>query len=136
MVSNKHIHLPAFPRGVHLITPYIEEALSPLPSCGLLNIFIRHTSAALSINENYDPDVRMDLNGFFNRLVPENETWYRHTIEGPDDLPAHIKSSLLGASLSLPVEDKRLGLGAWQGIYLCEFRNKGGSRELILTLFS
>jgi len=127
------ITLPAFSRGIHLITDYITRDLKSLPEVGLLNIFIKHTSAGLTINENADPTVRDDFNSFFDRLVPENESYYTHTLEGADDLPAHIKSSLCDISLNVPITGGRLNLGTWQGIYLCEFRNNGGRRRLLLT---
>ncbi len=115
-----------------------SEVLAGLPQidsvkCGLLNVFIQHTSAALSINENADPDVRADMPEMLDRIVPEGQS-IRHTIEGPDDMPAHVKSSLIGCSLIIPICDGELALGTWQGIYLCEFRNRGGSRSLVLTL--
>lgn len=123
-------------RGFHLVTRDILQALPELGSLqvGMLHVFIQHTSAALSLNENADPTVREDFEGWFNRAVREDESYYLHRDEGPDDLPAHIKSSLLGASLNLPVRHGQLALGTWQGIYLCEFRNQGGGRRLILTL--
>ena len=123
-------------RGFHLITRDIEHALDPLPRIhiGLLHIFIQHTSASLTINENADPTVRTDFEQVFNRLIPENEPYYEHTLEGRDDLPAHIKSSLLGPELTIPIRDGELALGTWQGIYLCEHRDHGGSRTLVLTL--
>lgn len=136
MWLQKEIHLQPRPRGFHLITDEVVRALPELKNCkiGLLNIFIRHTSASLSLNENADPTVRQDFEDWFNRAVPEDEPYYRHQDEGADDLPAHIKSSLLGASLNLPVSHGRLALGTWQGIYLCEHRNQAGSRQLVLTL--
>lgn len=132
----KAIQLKARPRGFHLITDEIVQALPELRAvrCGLLQVFIQHTSASLTLNENADPTVRVDFESWFNRAVPENAPYYQHDDEGPDDLPAHIKSSLLGASLTIPVTNGRLNLGAWQGIYLCEHRNHGGARRLVLTL--
>lgn len=132
----KTITLSARPRGFHLITSEIVRQLPELADyrVGLLHIFIRHTSASLTINENADPTVRQDFEQVFSRLVPENEPFYRHNDEGPDDLPAHIKSSLLGPSVSTPVTDGRLALGTWQGVYLCEHRNHGGSRTIVVTL--
>ncbi|MDG0979410.1 MAG: secondary thiamine-phosphate synthase enzyme YjbQ [Halieaceae bacterium] len=123
-------------RGFHLITQEIEQAIAPIGQIelGLLHVFIQHTSASLTINENTDPTVRTDFEQVFNRLVPENAPYYEHTLEGSDDLPAHIKSSLLGPELTIPVHKGRLQLGTWQGIYLCEHRDYGGSRTLILTL--
>ncbi len=136
MWLQKEICLQARSRGFHLITDEVARALPELKNCkiGLLNIFIRHTSASLSLNENADPTVRQDFEDWFNRAVPEDEPYYRHQDEGADDLPAHIKSSLLGTSLNLPVSHGRLALGTWQGIYLCEHRNQAGSRQLVLTL--
>ncbi|MFM7837832.1 MAG: secondary thiamine-phosphate synthase enzyme YjbQ [Planctomycetaceae bacterium] len=127
--------LPAMPRGCHLITSLVTGALPELHRCrtGLLNVFIQHTSASLTINENADPDVRIDLNCALNRLAPESDAW-THTCEGPDDMPAHVKHSLMGASLSIPAANQKLLLGTWQGIYLLEHRNHGGRRNLILTL--
>ncbi|MEY4188669.1 MAG: secondary thiamine-phosphate synthase enzyme YjbQ [Planctomycetaceae bacterium] len=131
----RQLLLPEMPRGCHLITAHVLRELPELSLCsvGLLHIFIQHTSASLTINENADPDVRTDLNQALNQLAPENAHW-THTCEGPDDMPAHVKHSLLGASLSIPVADHRLLLGTWQGICLCEHRNRGGRRNLILTL--
>lgn len=128
--------LPAYSRGYHLITSAIEEALPELRSvqAGMLNVFIRHTSASLTINEDADPSVRSDLEQFMDRTVKEDEHYYRHTSEGSDDMPAHIKSSLLDTSLNIPVTNGRLNLGTWQGVYLCEHRNYGGTRKLVLTL--
>ena len=133
----KTITLSARPRGFHLITSEIVRQLPELADyrVGLLHIFIRHTSASLTINENADPTVRQDFEQVLSRLVPENEPFYRHNDEGPDDLPAHIKSSLLGPSVSIPVTDGRLALGTWQGVYLCEHRNHGGSRTIVVTLY-
>jgi secondary thiamine-phosphate synthase enzyme len=136
MIEQLAINLPAVKRGFHLITKTIEQQLPELPEKGLVNIFIKHTSAALSINENADQTVRADFERVFNRLIPESQSYYSHNTEGDDDLPAHIKSSLLGTSLTIPVTNHRLNLGIWQGIYLCEFRNYGGSRELVVTIYS
>ena len=121
-------------RGCHLITEEIMRQLPELPKVGLLNIFIKHTSAALTINENADPDVQIDLAAILDRLVKERESYYLHTMEGDDDMPAHAKASLIGPSLTIPITDGRLNLGIWQGIYLCEFRNYGGSRKLVVTI--
>ena len=134
MMNQKEISLPAFSRGFHLITGLVNEALNDLPKTGLLHVFIKHTSAGLTINENYDPTVQQDLESSFNHIVKENEPFYRHTLEGSDDMPAHIKSSLVGSSVSIPITNHRLNLGTWQGIYLCEFRNHGGSRKIVLTI--
>ena len=130
------LSLPAFPRGCHLITREVVAALPELAACpvGLLHVFITHTSASLAINENADPDVRADLERHLNVMVPENAPYYAHTLEGSDDMPAHIKSVLIGPSLTIPVTNGRLAMGTWQGIYLCEHRDHGGSRTLVLTL--
>ncbi|MDF3030149.1 MAG: hypothetical protein K0R03_707 [Moraxellaceae bacterium] len=129
------ITLRARPRGLHLVT---DELLAALPLAkvriGLLHLFIQHTSAALALNESADPDVRGDLGRWLDQAVPENASYFRHTLEGPDDMPAHIKAALLGSSLSLPVRDGRLALGTWQGIWLCEFREHGGARRVVATL--
>ena len=121
-------------RGCHLITSEIMRQLPELPKVGLMNIFIKHTSAALTINENADPDVQIDLAAILDRLVKEREPYYRHTMEGDDDMPAHAKASLIGPSLTIPISNGRLNLGTWQGIYLCEFRNYGGSRKIVVTI--
>lgn len=129
------IQLPAFPRGFHLITRQVQEALPELSSfdVGLLHVFIQHTSASLSINENADPDVPVDLEASLSAIAPESFP-YTHTIEGPDDMPAHVKASLLGSSVSVPIAQGKLCLGTWQGIYLCEHRNRASRRKLVLTL--
>lgn len=136
MIRHRTISLPPFPRGFHLITPQVLEAVSPLPAEGLLHLFIHHTSAALSINEAADPSVRRDLQRVFDRLIPEDLPYLEHTAEGPDDMPAHVKAVLAGASVSVPVIRGRLALGTWQGIYLCEFRYRGGSRQLTASLIT
>ena len=132
----KRIRLPEVKRGFHLITQLIETELPELDELqrGTLHVFIQHTSASLCISENADPTVRHDFESHFNHLVPENQPYYRHTAEGPDDMPAHIKAALLGTSVSIPVTNGRLALGTWQGIYLCEHRNHGGKRWVVLTL--
>ena len=122
-------------RGFHLVTSEILRNLPSLPKVGILNLFIKHTSAALSINENADPDVRVDMESIFNRLVKEREPYYQHTLEGDDDMPAHAKSSIIGASITIPISNGRLNLGTWQGIYLCEFRDYGGPRSIVATIF-
>lgn len=132
MIFQKEITLPSFPRGFHLITDYIVNIL-PNRS-GILNVFIQHTSASLTINENADPTVREDFETHFNVLVPESANHFLHTLEGPDDMTSHIKSSLLGNSVNVPIQKGRLLLGTWQGIYLCEHRNHGGSRKLVITV--
>src|ERR1700761_7130362 len=133
---HRTLQLPAFPRGFHLITEQIVAALPELAQVqiGLLHVFIQHTSASLTINENADPDVPRDLESSFNAIAPEDFP-YRHTCEGPDDMPAHVKAALLGSSVSVPIQKGRLCLGTWQGIYLCEHRRHGGRRRLVLTLW-
>lgn len=136
MWLQKEIFLKPRPRGFHLIT---DELLRELPELrnfkvGMMNVFILHTSASLTLNENADPTVRQDFESYFNRAVPEDEPCYRHQDEGPDDLPAHIKSSLLGASLNIPISNGQPRLGTWQGIYLCEHRNHGASRRVVVTM--
>ncbi len=129
--------LPPFRRGFHLITHLVEQQLPPETQrlkVGLAHIFIHHTSAGLTLNENADPTVRHDFESHFNSMVPENAAYYRHTYEGPDDMPAHIKASLLGSSVTVPVTNGRLNTGTWQGIYLCEHRNHGGGRTITVTV--
>ena len=121
-------------RGFHLITGEILRNLPPLPEVGLLHLFIKHTSAGLSINENADPDVRMDMESIFNHLVKEREPYYQHTLEGNDDMPAHAKSSIIGTSVTIPITNGKLNLGTWQGIYLCEFRDYGSNRQMVATI--
>lgn len=121
-------------KGFHLVTQEIMQHLPELPETGLLNLFIKHTSAALTINENADPDVRTDLEAIFNHLVKERETYYEHTLEGLDDMPAHAKAVMAGVSLTIPITNGRLNLGTWQGIYLCEFRYSGGGRKVVATV--
>jgi secondary thiamine-phosphate synthase enzyme len=131
----RHITLPPYPRGFHLITQHVLDGLPEIAGvrAGLLHVFILHTSASLTINENADPDVRADLESAFNAIAPEGFP-YVHTIEGPDDMPAHVKASLLGTSVMVPVQNGRLVLGTWQGLCLCEHRDRGGRRKLMLTL--
>lgn len=136
MIQHYPIQLQARSRGYHLITGEVLNAITDMPENGLLHIFIKHTSAGLTINENADPSVRTDFESIFNHLVPENQPYYTHTMEGPDDMPAHIKSSLVGSSVSIPIINGRPDLGTWQGIYLCEFRNHGGGRKLVVTVYS
>lgn len=121
-------------RGCHLVTNEVLSVLPPLPKCGILNLFIKHTSAALSINENADPDVRHDLDAALNDIVKERKPYYLHTLEGDDDMPAHIKASLIGSSLSIPITNGKLNMGIWQGIYLCEFRDSASSRSIVATI--
>lgn len=131
------ISLPQYPRGFHLITSHIINALPEIAKIkvGMMHTFIQHTSASLTISENADPDVQLDLESSMNSIVPEDLP-YVHTSEGPDDMPAHVKSSLLGSSVTVPIMGGQLALGTWQGIYLCEHRNRGGSRKLVLTVQS
>ena len=133
----REITLPQRRRGFHLITHLVTDAVPELGNIetGMLQVFIKHTSAALTINENADPTVRLDFESHFNHMVPEDAPYYQHDSEGPDDMPAHLKASLLGASVLIPVTRGRLNLGIWQGIYLCEHRNAGGSRDLVITLW-
>lgn len=131
------VRLPQKPRGFHLITQEVRQVLSQYADVqtGMCQVFIRHTSASLTINENADPTVRKDFEMYFSKAVPENDPQYLHDDEGPDDMPAHLKASLLGSSVMIPIVQGRLGLGTWQGIYLCEHRNDGGPRELIITVW-
>lgn len=135
MIQQAEFTLSAKRRGCHLVTREIQEQLPPLPKTGLLNLFVKHTSCALSINENADPDVRSDMEKILNKMVPENQPFYDHTLEGDDDMPAHAKSSLFGVSLNIPITNGRLNLGTWQGIYLCEFRAAGGARKIVATIY-
>lgn len=134
MVSQTEFTLHPRARGFHLITEEVVRHLPPLPREGLLHLFIKHTSAALSINENADPDVRTDMESIFNRLVKEREPYYQHVLEGWDDMPAHGKTTVIGVSLTIPITNGRLNMGIWQGIYLCEFRNQGGGRKIVATV--
>ena len=136
MIQQVEFRLAAKRRGCHLITGEIMRQLPDLPQTGMLNIFVKHTSCGLTINENADPDVRTDLANILDHLVPEGQEYYEHTMEGDDDMPAHAKCSLLGASLTVPITNHRLNLGRWQGIYLCECRNYGGERTIVLTVYS
>jgi len=135
MIYQKKIVLPRFSKGFHLITDIIiNEIKDVLPKVGILNIFLCHTSSALAINENADYTVRHDLKNFFNNLVPEDYKGFTHTLEGADDMPSHIKSSILGQSLTIPITNHKLNLGTWQGIYLCEFRDNPSNRTIVLTI--
>lgn len=136
MISQHEFSLSSKKRGFHLITNEVLRNLSDLPKQGLLNLFIKHTSAGLTINENADPDVQKDMNSIFNHLIKENEPYYEHILEGSDDMPAHAKSTLVGVSLNIPITNGKLNLGTWQGIYLCEFRDHGGSRKIVATIIS
>lgn len=133
----REITLPSFPRGFHLITSHVEQAMPEIKefSVGQLHVFIKHTSASLSINENADPTVRKDFESHFNKMVPENAPYYKHNTEGSDDMPAHIKAALLGSSVTIPITQGELNTGIWQGIYLCEHRDRAGKREIVITVF-
>ena len=136
-VYQKEISLNSYPRGFHLITRDIVSSFPELEKInqGILHVFIKHTSASLTLNENADPTVRMDFESHFNKMVPENMPYYKHDYEGSDDMPAHIKASLLGNNVTVPISNGRINVGTWQGIYLCEHRNYGGSRKLVLTAY-
>ena len=136
MWIQKEISLNPRQRGFHLITDEVLKHLSEVQEIevGTMQVFIKHTSASLTINEDADPTVRDDFESHFNQMVPENAPYYQHTFEGPDDMPAHLKSSILGSSVSIPITDGKINLGIWQGIYLCEHRNRGGSRKLVVTI--
>lgn len=134
MIAQVEITLKPRRRGFHLITDEIVGQLPPLPETGLLSLFVKHTSCGLTVNENADPDVRADMESIFNRIVPERQPFYTHTLEGDDDMPAHAKSTLSGVSLTIPITNHRLNLGTWQGIYLCEYRNCGGPRRMVATI--
>jgi secondary thiamine-phosphate synthase enzyme len=136
MVSQTEFSLRPRARGFHLVTDEIVRNLPPLPESGLLHLFLQHTSAALTINENADPDVQTDMGRIFDRLVREREPFYEHTLEGDDDMPAHAKATLSGVALTIPITRHRLNMGVWQGIYLCEFRNRGGARRMVATVLS
>lgn len=136
MWIQKEIQLKPRSRGFHIITNEILNQLSELQNIeiGMLNIFIKHTSASLTLNENADPTVRQDFEAYYNKTVPENESYYKHILEGSDDIPAHLKASILGSSLNIPITNGSLNIGTWQGIYLCEHRNHGGPRTLVITI--
>ncbi len=136
MTQQFEFNIPAHPRGFHIITSEVLNNIEELPQMGVLHLFIKHTSAGLTINENADQTVLGDFESSFNHIVRENEPFYKHTYEGSDDMPAHIKSTLVGSSISIPISNHQLNLGTWQGIYLCEFRNHGGSRKLVATIQS
>lgn len=136
MTNQNTLTLSPYPRGFHLITSLVEEAAGELPDQGIMHVLIQHTSAGLTLNENADPSVRHDFEAFMNHLIPENHPLYSHIYEGADDMPAHLKASIIGHSVTIPITGGRLNLGTWQGIYLCEFRNHGGSRRLVITITS
>ncbi len=136
MIRQTEFKLTAKRRGCHIVTREILDNLpKPLPKTGMLNLFVKHTSCALTINENADPDVRSDMEKILNRMVKENEPYYDHVLEGADDMPAHAKCSLFGVSITIPITDGRLNLGTWQGVYLCEFRDYGGPRSIVATIY-
>ena len=136
MIQQTEFRLTEKRRGCHLITRVILDNLpKPLPKVGLLNLFVQHTSCALSVNEKADPDVRSDMEKIMNHIVKENEPYYDHVLEGADDMPAHAKSSLFGVSITIPITNGKLNLGTWQGIYLCEFRDYGGARRVVATIY-
>jgi secondary thiamine-phosphate synthase enzyme len=135
MILQKEIETEPFKKGFHNIDSILNRAIGEMPQTGLLNIFIKHTSAALMINENADPDVQFDINSLLDKMAPENAPFYKHTTEGPDDMPAHFKSAVLGHSLTIPVSRQKMNLGTWQSVFLCEFRNYGGIRKLVLTMY-
>lgn len=134
MIAQVEITIKPRRRGFHLVTDEIVSQLPTLPKTGLLNLFVKHTSCGLTINENADPDVRTDMESIFNRMVPERQPFYTHTLEGDDDMPAHAKSTLSGVSLTIPITNRRPNLGTWQGVYLCEYRHYGGSRRIVVTI--
>lgn len=136
MVIQTEIKLLGFTRGFHLVTSKIVNQLPELPETGLLHLLLQHTSAGLTLNENANPSVRYDFENFINKLIPENHPIYTHIFEGSDDQPAHIKSSMFGTELTIPITNHQLNMGTWQGIYLCEFRNHGGPRKIIATILS
>ena len=136
MVKQKVITLPPMPKGFHLITHEVVDAIGELPESGLMHVLIQHTSAGLTLNENADPSVRYDFESFMSQLIPENHPLYTHIFEGSDDMPAHLKASIMGSSVTIPITNGSLNLGTWQGIYFCEFRNHGGSRRMVITVTS
>jgi secondary thiamine-phosphate synthase enzyme len=135
MVQQREITLQGYKRGYHLITSIIENSFSEFPEKGLLNILVKHTSAGITLNENADPSVRTDFKTFFDDLIPDGYNKFVHSLEGPDDMSAHIKASVIGQSVNIPITNHKLNLGTWQGIYFCEFRDHGGTRKIVLTVF-
>lgn len=136
MTEQYEISLPPLRRGYHLITHIIERKVTSLPEKGIMHILIKHTSAGITINENADPSVRADFESFINKLIPENDPVYTHILEGSDDMPAHLKASIIGQSVTIPITNHRLNLGTWQGIYFCEFRDFSSGRNLVITVMS
>lgn len=135
MIQQKEIVLQSMHKGFHNIDRIVENAISEMPEAGLINIFVKHTSAALMINENADPSVRVDIDSLLERMAPESAPFYKHTMEGPDDMPAHFKTAVFGNSISIPITNHRLNLGTWQSLFFCEFRNYGGSRKIVVTVY-
>jgi len=135
VIQQKEIILNEYERGFHLITRTIKKYLNDFSGNGLLHIFIKHTSAGIIISENADPSVRIDFENIFNKLIPENESYYTHIFEGSDDMPSHVKAGITGTSVTIPITNGKMNLGTWQGIYLCEFRNRAGNRKLVLSFY-
>lgn len=135
MIQQKEIVLQSMHKGFHNIDRIVENAISEMPEVGLINIFVKHTSAALMINENADPSVRVDIDSLLEKMAPESAPFYKHTMEGPDDMPAHFKTAVFGNSISIPITNHRLNLGTWQSLFFCEFRNYGGSRKIVITVY-
>ena len=135
MIKQKEITLQAMRKGFHNIDNVVETAIDDFPETGLINIFVKHTSAALMINENADPSVRVDIDSLLEKMAPESAPFYKHTMEGPDDMPAHFKTAVFGNSISIPITNGRMNLGTWQSLFFCEFRNYGGSRKIVVTLY-
>ncbi|PLX05085.1 MAG: secondary thiamine-phosphate synthase [Marinilabiliales bacterium] len=135
MIVQKEISLKPMRKGFHNIDDIVLNELGELPKTAILNVFVKHTSAALMINENADPDVRRDINSLLEKMAPESAPFYHHTLEGPDDMPAHFKTAVFGNSINIPVSNYRLNMGTWQSLFFCEFRNYGGSRKIVLSLY-
>ncbi len=135
MIEQFEFKLPSFSRGYHIIDDLILEQCGKLPDKGLFHLFIKHTSAAITVNENDDPSVLIDFESIFNKIVPENMPFLKHTIEGPDDMPAHIKAAMIGHSITIPITNGKFNFGIWQGIYLCEFRNRASERHFVATIY-
>jgi len=136
MIQQKEIIIGPFSRGFHNIDRVVQQAFPEMPETALMNVFVKHTSAAVMINENADPDVRTDLNSLLDRMAPESAPFYKHTMEGPDDMPAHFKSSVFGNSINIPISNYQMNLGTWQSLFFCEFRNYGGKRKIVITINS
>jgi len=136
MIQQKEIVLQSMYKGFHNIDRIVESALNDMPEVGLVNVFVKHTSAALMINENADPSVRVDIDSLLERMAPESAPFYKHTMEGADDMPAHFKTAVFGNSINIPITNHRLNLGTWQSLFFCEFRNYGGNRRIVVTVYS